>query len=129
MRGADCNSDHFLARVKVKARLKRRIATKPTIVDRYDISEFKDEECCKCFKSEIHKHSKDLDIDRAGSINSMRKKIQDTTKKKRQLQSWVNQKIIKNPWFNEKCEKFLNRRKIMFNLNDLFHERNKIKYN
>lgn len=130
MHGADYYSDHYLVRVKVKVRLKRRIATKSTIVDRYDIIKFKDEECCKRFKSEIHKRSKDLDIDRTGSINNMWKKIQDTIKET-SASVLGKSKNIKKPWFNEKCEKALNRRKKFRNLylNDPFHEGNKIKYN
>lgn len=74
MRGADCDSDHFLVREKIKIKLKKRITTKLTIVNRYDISDM------TRFKNETHKCSKYLNIDRTGSINTMWKKIHDTIK-------------------------------------------------
>jgi len=55
MRRADCDSDHYLVKVNIKARLKRRLATRVTIIDRYDITKFTDEVCRKRFKSVIHK--------------------------------------------------------------------------
>jgi len=29
MRGTDCDSDHYLVKVRIKARVKRRLATRP----------------------------------------------------------------------------------------------------
>jgi len=80
MRGADCDSDHYLVKVKIKARLKRRVATRPTVIDRYDITKFTDEIFCKRFKSEIHKRSSELNIDSIDSINNMWRRVQETIK-------------------------------------------------
>lgn len=64
----------------MKVRLKRSITTKITIIDRHNITKFKDAEHLRRFKSEIYQRSNDLNIDRTGSINKMWKKIQDTVK-------------------------------------------------
>jgi len=71
MRGADCDSGHYLVKVKVKERLNRMMETRLTIIDKYDITKFKDEDCCKRFKNEIHKRNTDLNIDITGSIHNM----------------------------------------------------------
>jgi len=111
MRGADCDSDRYLVKVKIKAKLKRRVATRPTIIHRYDIIKFTDEVCRKHFKSEIHKRSRELDIDSTGSINNMWRRIQEQdTIKETSAEVLGKPKNTKNPWFNERCEKALNQR-------------------
>jgi hypothetical protein len=64
-----------LVKVKIKTKLKRKMATRSTIVERYNITKFTDKVCRKRFKSEIHKCSRELDIDSTGSINNMWRRI------------------------------------------------------
>ncbi|VVC38393.1 Endonuclease/exonuclease/phosphatase,Reverse transcriptase domain, partial [Cinara cedri] len=113
MRGADCDSDHYLVKVNIKARLK-----------------FTDEVCQKRFKSEIHKRSRELDIASIGSTNNMWRRVQDTIKET-SAEVLGKPKNTKKPWFNERCEKALNQRKKFRNLylNDPSHKENKTKYN
>jgi hypothetical protein len=99
-----------LVKIKIKARLKRRMATRPTIIDRYDITKFTDEVCRKRFISEIHRRSRELDIDRTGSINNMWKRVQEIIKET-SAEGLGKLKNTKKPLFNEKCEKSLNQRK------------------
>lgn len=54
MSGSDCDSDHFMVKMKIKIRLKKWITTKPTIFNRYDITNFKGVEYYKRFKNEIY---------------------------------------------------------------------------
>lgn len=68
IREADSESDHILVRMKINVRMKRRITKKLMIVDRYDITKFRNAKCCKRFKNKINKLSKYLNIDRIGSI-------------------------------------------------------------
>jgi len=80
------------------------VATRPTVIDRYDITKFTDEVFCKRFKSEIHKRSRELNIDSIGLINNTWRRVQETIK---ETSSEVlgKPKNTKKPWFNERYEK------------------------
>jgi len=56
------------------------VATRLTIIDKYDITKFTDEVFRERFKSEIHKHSRELDIDSTDSINNIWRRLQETIK-------------------------------------------------
>lgn len=70
------------------------------------IAKFKDAECCKRFRSEIHKRSKDQNINRTNSINTMWKKIYDTIKEA-STEVLDKPRNTKKPWFNERCKRAL----------------------
>jgi hypothetical protein len=119
-----------LVKAKIKARLKRRMATRSTIIDIYDITKFTDKVYRKDFKSEIRRRSRELDIDSIGSINNMWRKVQETIKKT-SAEVLGKSKNTKKSWFNGRCEKAQNQKKKCRNLylNDPSHEKNKTKYN
>jgi len=69
VRGADCDSDHYLVKEKLKVIIKKLTFKKGTIVDRYDVNKFKDTNICESFKQQLQDTVNKLGINQEETID------------------------------------------------------------
>ncbi|XP_029348267.1 craniofacial development protein 2-like [Acyrthosiphon pisum] len=110
VRGADCDSDHYLVKGKLNVKLKKLGVRKGTMVDRYEVSKFKDKTVCDLFKQRTNEAMSNLHINQLDTIDGKWKAIKETLKVVTDT-TIGKQKKVKKPWFNTPCEEALNRRK------------------
>ncbi|KAL4143409.1 hypothetical protein QTP88_005744 [Uroleucon formosanum] len=110
VRGADCDSDHYLVKGKLNVKLKKLGVRKGTMVDRYEVNKFKDKTVCDLFKQRMNEAMSNLHINQLDTIDGKWEAIKETLKVVTDT-TIGKQKKVKKPWFNTSCEEALNRRK------------------
>ncbi|XP_015372755.1 PREDICTED: uncharacterized protein LOC107168014 [Diuraphis noxia] len=80
VRGADCDSDHYLVKGKLKVKLKKLVHSKGTLVDRFDVNKLKNINICELFKQQLHEtmNSLSLNINQEETIDTKWKMLKDT---------------------------------------------------
>ncbi|KAL4153967.1 hypothetical protein QTP88_001800 [Uroleucon formosanum] len=110
VRGADCDSDHYLVKGKLKVKLKKLTSKKGTLVDKYDVNKLKDTNICRNFKQKLHETMNSLNINQEETIDAKWKAVKDAIKTAT-VTVIGKQNRTRKPWFNNSCKEAFNRRK------------------
>ncbi|KAL4148920.1 hypothetical protein QTP88_003058 [Uroleucon formosanum] len=110
VRGADCDSDHYLVKGKLKVKLKKLIQSKGTLVDRFDVNKLKDTNTCELFKQQLYETMNSLNINQEETIDTKWKVLKDAIKTFTDAVIG-KQKRTRKPWFDNYCKEAFNRRK------------------
>lgn len=108
-RGADCDSDHFLVKTKLQCRfLKPKLTNRPHRSPRWNTEALKDPEQVTKYQDSIENNMRRSNVT-AEDIESMWSKIKDTLSKAAESELGTT-KTKKNGWFDEECEKAIQKR-------------------
>jgi flagellar hook-basal body complex protein FliE len=70
VRGAECDSNHYLVKGNLKVKLKKLISRKGTLVDRYNVNKLKDTNISEIFKQQLHETMNILNKSQEKTINT-----------------------------------------------------------
>ncbi|KAL4084248.1 hypothetical protein QTP88_028073 [Uroleucon formosanum] len=130
VRGADCDSDHYLVKVKMKLKLKKKERREKITLDNYDISKLKDQILGNVFKDEMRSQIDKINPSMMDTVDNRWRIIQNTIKSVSETVIGMKKKNPSKPWFNKVCEVALSKRKNARNtwLNESSNEEKERRY-
>ncbi|KAL4096954.1 hypothetical protein QTP88_021820 [Uroleucon formosanum] len=111
VRGADCDSDHYLVKVKMKLKLKKKERREKMTLDNYDISKLRDQILGNVFKDEMRSQIDKINPSMMDTVDNRWRIIQNTIKSVSETVIGMKKKNPSKPWFNKVCEVALSKRK------------------
>ncbi|KAL4084269.1 hypothetical protein QTP88_028094 [Uroleucon formosanum] len=130
VRGADCDSDHYLVKVKMKLKLKKKERREKMTLDNYDISKLRDQILGNVFKDEMRSQIDKINPSMMDTVDNRWRIIQNTIKSVSETVIGMKKKNPSKPWFNKVCEVALSKRKNARNtwLNESSNEEKERRY-
>ncbi|XP_072937456.1 uncharacterized protein [Epargyreus clarus] len=102
-RGADCDSDHYLLGIKIKAKIKITRSKRGNNEDLIDTEALKSENLRNEFQLELSNRFQNLDLEE--DVNKAWKKIKDVTKSVALQVCGKRKRKKRRKWWTEECEK------------------------
>ncbi|KAG7296948.1 hypothetical protein JYU34_019852 [Plutella xylostella] len=114
-RGADCDSDHYLLGINVRAKIKLERLQRTQKIEKIDIDKLKDQACRNKFQLELNNRFRNLNVEEV-DIDKNWESIRDTVKSGAINILGHKKRMRRKKWWNEKCQNIVEERRKLRNL-------------